>query len=392
VIAQPGGDSFELRDPRLDDPLIEALTETPAPDVLRAPAWRRLVAWSPTSAPVALLLLSGIALGPRGLNLLSLDAMSLLAPVLPVALAGLGVLVGLSLKAGRSDDGRLMFAATLEAGLTLLIVAGGLAMIALADSPSFVAPLWLVAVGAGICAASSLTLPTATPLEPRTAPTRLIELGVLVPIIAGSVVMAWLRNQELVGGATVLASAAGLICALAIATWLLLTQAPSQTEERVLTVAALLLVGGVADALSQSALLAGVLAGSCWRFAGGRPAESISRDVLFLQHPLLVLVLLTAGARADLSVPAMVGGAAYVALRTVGRLVGGRLAGRVGGRTLPGDLGIQLLPPGVFGVAFALNLTSVAGSDTSFLLSAVIVGTIGAELLAALVPARRVVA
>jgi hypothetical protein len=391
-MAPPDGDSFELRDRRLDDPLIEALTETPAPGDLQAPAWRRLVAWSPTSAPVALLLLSGIALGPRGVNLVSLDALSLLAPVVPVALAGLGVLVGLSLKAGRSDDGRLLGAATLEAGLTLLIVAGGVALIALAASPVLVQPLWLAAAVAGIGAASSLTLPTATPLEPRTAPTRLVELGVLLPIVAGSLVLAWLRSQELVGGLTVLAAAGGLVAALATATWLLLMRAPSETEERVLTVAALLLVGGVADALSQSALLAGVLAGACWRLAGGRPAETISRDVLFLQHPLLVLVLLTAGARADLTVAALVGGAAYVALRVIGRLAGGALARRVGGGTLPGDLGIQLLPPGVFGVAFALNLTSVAGSDTSRILAAVIVGTIAAEFVAALLPARRVVA
>lgn len=391
MIAHPDGDAFELRDRRLDDPLIEALTETPAPEDPQARPWRRLIEWSPSSAPVALLLLAGIALGPRGLNLVSVDSLAILAPVIPVALAGLGVLVGLSLRSGRSDDGRLMAAASVEAGLTLLIVVVGLASLAAAESPSVVRPSWLVAVAAGICAASSLTLPTVTLLEPRTAATRLIELGVLVPIVVGSVVLAGLRSEG-VGGVAVLGAAAVLIGALAIAAWLLLTRTSSETEERVLTVAALLLVGGAADALSQSALLAGVLAGACWRFAGGRPAETISRDVLFLQHPFLVLVLLTAGAQADLSVAAIVGGTAYAALRAVGRLAGGMLSRRVGGGTLPRDLGLQLLPPGVFGVAFALNLAGVAGIDTSLLLTAVIVGTIEAEFLAALLPARRVVA
>ena len=50
----------------------------------------------------------------------------------------------------------------------------------------------------------------------------------------------------------------------------------------------------------------------------------------------------------------------------------------------------HLLPPGVFGVAFALNAAGVAGADASVLLAAVVGGTIGAELVVPLLPARRV--
>jgi hypothetical protein len=46
------------------------------------------------------------------------------------------------------------------------------------------------------------------------------------------------------------------------------------------------------------------------------------------------------------------------------------------------DLGLHLLPPGVFGVGLALNAGSVVGADTSMLLAAVVVGTIGSELVA----------
>jgi hypothetical protein len=125
-----------------------------------------------------------------------------------------------------------------------------------------------------------------------------------------------------------------------------------------------------------------------WRYAGGHPRDTISRDVLFLQHPLLMLVLLVAGARADFA-PASLGlAAAYVVLRVVGKLAGGVVARRAGGATLPRDLGLHLLPPGVFGVSFALNAGTI-GADASVLLTAVVAGTIAADGVALFLSPRR---
>jgi Kef-type K+ transport system membrane component KefB len=171
---------------------------------------------------------------------------------------------------------------------------------------------------------------------------------------------------------------------------LLLTRASSETEERVFAVSALLLVGGVAAALSLSALFGGLVAGLLWRYTGRHPRETIRRDVLFVQHPLLVLVLLVAGARADLSSSTLALGVGYVVLRVAGQLAAGRVARRVAGVNALRDLGLHLLPPGVFGVGLALNAVSVVGADTSMLLAAVVVGTIGSELVAVLLPPRSV--
>jgi hypothetical protein len=166
------------------------------------------------------------------------------------------------------------------------------------------------------------------------------------------------------------------------AAWLLLTMASSETEKRVLTIAALLLVGGVSDALSTSALLVGVVSGLFWRYVEGRPLETIGRDVLFIQHPLLVVVLLAAGANASFPRASLAFGAAYVVLRVLGRLASGAVATRMSGAAMPSDLGLHLLPPGVFGAAFALNAVGVIGADASMLLGTVVLGTIGSELVA----------
>lgn len=389
MTSHPAGDRLGL-DPSLDIPADEGLGQALESDGRRSRSWRRLLDWSATSAPVALLLMAGLAFGPRGLNLLSPGALSLLDPVVPVALAALGVLVGLSVGDRRADDRRVFAAACLDAAATMLVVSAGIAVVALAAMSSIVRPFWTLVLASGICAATSLTLPTGNPLEPRTAATRVIELGVLLPIVAGGLVLAWLRAGSSVGAIVLVAQACGVTLAMAAAGWSLLTRASSETEERVFAVSVLLLVGGVADALSLSALFGGLVAGVFWRYAGRHPRDTISRDVLFVQHPLLVLVLLVAGARADLS-PASLGlGAAYLALRVVGQLAGGIMARRAAGVDVPRDLGLYLLPPGVFGVAFALNAASVVGADAAVLLAAVVVGTIGSEFVALFLPPRRV--
>ena len=381
----PTTDPLGLLEPSLV-PGDDGFGPSPSTDERRSRRWRGLLVWSATSAPVALLLMAGIAFGPRGINLLSSATLPLLDPVVPVALAALGVLVGLGVGDRREDDRRVFGAACLVAAVTVLVVSAGFAVVPLAAMSSIPRPFWILILTGGICAATSLTLPSDDSLEPRSAATRVIEAGVLLPIVAGGLMLAWLRAGSFVGASVLVAHACGVTLALAAAAWLLLTTVSTETEERVFAVSALLLIGGVAAALSLSALFGGLGAGLLWRYAGRRPRETIRRDVLFVQHPLLVLVLLVAGARADLSSLALALGLGYVVLRVAAQLAAGQVAGRVVGATR--DLGVHLLPPGAFGVGFALNANSVVGTDTSMLLAAVVVGTIGSELVAVLLPPR----
>jgi hypothetical protein len=339
---------------------------------------------------VALLLAAGTAFGPLGINLLSRAVLTSLDAVIPVALAALGVLIGVSVGDRRTHDLRTLGAACLAASVTVLVVSAGFGAVAVTTMSSVARPFWVLILAGGICAATSLTLPSDDVLEPRSAAARLIQLGVLLPIVAGGLMLAWLRAGSSAGAVGLVVYACSVTLALAAAAWLLLTRATSETEERVFAVSALLLVGGVAAALSLSALFGGLVAGVFWRYAGRHPRETIRRDVLFVQHPLLVLVLLVAGARAELSLVTLALGVGYVVLRVAGQLAAGSIARRIVGVRAPRDLGLHLLPSGVFGVGFALNAVSVVGADASMLLAAVVVGTIGADLVAVLLPPRSI--
>ncbi len=385
---EPAGGPLGFLDLSLDGPAGEALGRVPGQDGHRTRRWRGLLGWSATSAPVALLLTVGIAFGPRGINLLSSATLPLLDAVVPVALAAVGVLVGVGVGDARADDRRVFGAACLAAAVTMLVVSAGFAVVPFAATSSITRPFWILILTSGICAATSLTLPAGNSLEVRTPTHRVKEFGVLLPMVAGALVLAWLGEGSSAGAAVLLARACGVTLALAAAAWLLLTRASSETEERVFAVSALLLVGGVAAALALSALFGGLVAGLFWRYAGRHPRETISRDVLFVQHPLLVLVLLVAGARAEFSPASLALGAAYVVLRGVGQLGGATLAAHVAGVNAPHDLGRHLLPPGVFGVALALNAVGIVGANASMLLAAVVAGTIGSELVARFLPPR----
>src|SRR5688572_9365077 len=75
------------------DPVVVSQPDESARE--SGPAWRRWLEWSVTSVPVALLLLTGLACGPSGINLLSQELLSSMDFAVPVAIAALGVAVGL---------------------------------------------------------------------------------------------------------------------------------------------------------------------------------------------------------------------------------------------------------------------------------------------------------
>jgi len=169
--------------------------------------------------------------------------------------------------------------------------------------------------------------------------------------------------------------------------WLLFERAESTAERAVYVLGVLALTGGAAAALRVSPLAAGMIAGLCWTVAPGRADRIVQDDLSRVQHPLVVLLLVTAGA---MWVPSQIAVwllAPYLLCRLAGKVIGAWVSSRLVD-VRASDLAAYLISPGVLAVAFALNfrqmLPSAAGE---VLLSTVTTGTALFELFAlAIVP------
>ncbi len=336
-----------------------------------------------------MLLLIGLALGPHGLGVLSVPALDSLDPGISVALAALGVLVGLGIDARRPSEGRLLGAASLETVATILLMALGILMI---RGPLFMRDQipWLLALMLGICAASSSAAADTSGTAVGVFGARIAELDDVLPIALGVLAVVWTRPGTPAAVAWFVVRAAVIAVAIAFATWLLITQTTSESEQRVFAIGALLLLGGAAAHLSLSALFAGLIAGVCWNAAGGLGRESIARDMRYLQHPLVVLLLVVAGSRLEISIDRVGLVVAYVVLRLAGKRVGGWLAARAVPHGPPVDPGFSLSSPGVVGIAIALNVLQANGGSAASktLFAVVVVGSLGSELLSLLISRR----
>jgi hypothetical protein len=123
-----------------------------------------------------------------------------------------------------------------------------------------------------------------------------------------------------------------------------------------------------------------------WNWGPGRADIIVRKDLQKYQHPLVVLVLLAAGASLQFPLAALWLLAPFVVFRLAGKLAGGWLASRLTPSLAPGDLGAYLLAPGIVGIAFVLNVHQhLPYGDGVALLTAVVIGTLASEVVALLV-------
>ena len=370
-------DPLDLQLDRLGTP-ADGVDARPTPSQAFSRRWSTSV-----QAPVFLLL--GIVLGGEGFGILSDSTLSLLDPVVPVALAAVGVLVALEIGATPWIRSRVVAAANVQGIITAMVVAAGMVMLIplLIDD---VLPPWMLALALAVCASTSSVWANGDASNPSSA-AQVLNIDAVLPIVAGGLVIA---TSELQGRAEAILNTAqvlGMALTVAIVGWLLLARTGSDTEQRVFTAATLLLLGGIADYLALSALMAGLVAGAFWHIMGGTTRESIRRDLTHLQHPLIALILLVAGARTEITSGVVALAVAYVLLRAVGKLAGS-IATVVIDPALSRHAAPHVLSPGILGVAFALNMTRALGDDAIVLLSIGVLGTIGAQLLAGAAPAE----
>jgi hypothetical protein len=320
--------------------------------------------FAPGAMPGSLVILCGTALGPYGLGLLSAGVLESFDPAMPVAFAALGVFVGIQFNLRVQRDWQALAANSLQAVVTMGIVGAGVASLAQVWAAVLEPPAWFNGVVLTIGAADG-------PL----------------PVLLGGVALAFLR-EALPGAAAILAlEATGVTLAIAAAGWLLLSRSAEGPERRIFVIALLLLLGGASDYLSLSALTGGLIAGGLWEAADGSTRKAIWRDLLYVQRPLIVLILVVSGARLEVTPLVLAIGLPCLALRLLGSIAGSAAVRRLIPGWQPVDT-LASLSPGIVGLAFALNAVRAAGPDAVTVLSIVVVGAVGSELLAPILTPR----
>jgi hypothetical protein len=242
--------------------------------------------WSKVSSQGALLLLTGITLGPQGLAILTAEILEVLQPAVPVALAALGVTAAF----GSAKGHRLSRRTSLLTAAVILVV--------------------------GLASA--------------------------------------LQQRTVVDALTMVLQAAAIAALLAAAGWDLSSGAGDE-ERRVFAIATMLLLGGVAEFLSVSALFLGWVAASAWRL-WRTEVEQVRIDAAYVRHPVTALLLVMAGAGVvftwqTVALAALTAGGMLTVVLLVRR--------RRGGGALTG--GGAPLPLATFAVALAMDAARVDG-------------------------------
>lgn len=340
----------------------------------------------PLTAPALLFVPLGAAIGPAGLGWVSQTVLGHLYPVVAIALAAIGIFVGFGVALGRPQDRRLLAIASLEALITIVIVAVVCAWL-FTSWQLGVQSTAILALVLGVCAsATSAGVVEPGDSLPHHTATRIADLDDVLPIVVGGAILAMSTSAGPGAGAALALLGFFVPLTVAVAGWLLFERAHDPGERNVFVIGIVALLGGVAAYLGVSPLFAGMVAGLFWKYSPGRSDAIIRDDLRRIQHPLVVLLLIFAGAAMQISYLALWLAGAYVMTRLCAKLLAGWIVSRATPALSPADLGSYLLPPGVIGLAFALSFHLVTFSVTSAaVLTAVAIGTLASELIAAAV-------
>lgn len=341
----------------------------------------------PLTAPALLFVPLGATIGPSGLGWVSQTTLGHLYPVVAIALAAIGIFVGFGVSLERAENRRLLAIASLEALITMVVVAVTCAWLFTRWELGAAGDVAILALVLGVCASAT----SAGIVGPGDAPEhrvamRIADLDDVLPIVVGGAILAMSTGAGPVAGLALAALGFVVPLAVAAAGWLLFERADDPAERSVFVIGIVALLGGVAAYLGVSPLLAGMVAGVFWKYSPGRSDAIIRDDLRRIQHPLVVLLLIFAGAAIEISYLALWLAGAYVMTRLCAKLLGGWIVSRATPNLSPADLGSYLLPPGVIGLGFALSFHLVSFSVTSAaVLTAVAIGTLASELIASAV-------
>lgn len=345
----------------------------------------------PGIAPAIVLVPAGFLLGPQAANVLSIDVLAHLQVGVSLGLALLGVFVGRALTR-EIRNVRLIAAGNIESAVAVTVVAFATWFIITRSQVPVGAGALLVALCLGITAAAS-SAHTADPSDDAgaRAATRIAEFDDLTLIAGGAVLLVAIRGSYGPVSAGLHVAPIVIGAAVALAGLLLFEHAAGESERGLLVLGAVALLGGASAYLMTSSLAAGLVAGIIWTAVPGRADEILAREAHKLQHPLVALLLVIAGAF-FVPTPAVLWMLApYVLFRIVGKVAGAMSVAPLVPGVLTTDLTGYLIPPGVIGVGLALTFMAALPQEAGeIVVSVSAAGTVLSEIIALfLVPAAR---
>ncbi len=336
----------------------------------------------PGIAPVIVLVPMGMLLGPQVLNVLSFEVLAHLQVGISIGLALLGIFIGRALTR-EIRNLRIIMAGNVESAATILIVAAALGFLITRSQVPVGADAMLVALCLAVTAAAS-SGHTADPRSDAAAriAARVADFDDLLLIAAGTVLLVFIRGTyEPVSPWLVLAPI-GIGAIVAVAGLLLFEHSQSESERGLLVLGTVSLLGGASAYLMTSSLAAGVVAGLVWTAFPGRADEIVHREAQKLQHPLVALLLVAAGAFFVPHAAVLWLVVPYVMFRLVGKILGAIASVALLRDIRAVDLASYLVPPGVIGVGFSLTFMSVLPSEAGrIVVSVAAAGALLSEVL-----------
>lgn len=360
------------------DPLD--LADTQAPRRVGWLPYRRLsLGAKATATPTLLFILAGMAFGPHGLNLLTSSVMTNSQALVWVGLAVTGVFVGLGLASRSAVPGRnVALTSGLIALMTVGVIAAGLYLLSSRAGLPLSGALGAGAILAGLSVSVSAAIPTSpTASREIEQAARLADLDDFPLVVGGVIVLAVLSGEAAALRVIVTVAAGG---ALGLAGCLLFSRA-TDTERGLFVAGIVLLLAGAGAYLGTSPLASGCAAALVWSRVPGTADRITAHDLRVLQHPLVVLILIFAGATIQITLAVLWVAAIIVVLRLAAKLLVSVVVSRLAAAS-PSLLASVLLQPGVLGVGLAMNAWLLLGDDYRWVLSAVSLATVTSEALA----------
>ncbi len=328
-------------------------------------------------------LVLGAALGPSTAGALKASDLEQLRPLYALGLGFGGLMIGLNLdlRVLRRLPAAAYKAASAHSVLAFLFVAAPLTGVLYTLTSLTV----LGAIGAAslLGAAASISSAHLAVLWSRTGRLdrlRGLSVSVLTMLddLTGLIVLAvalvfGASSEPGAGlGLVLVAVVLGLFCGALIA--YLIHRTLDTAEVMAVLIGSVALVSGAAAYLRVSALLAGLFCGAVLSLLGGKTVELVFRTLARIERPAYLVLVFLIGALVDLrSFTTWLILPAFVALRFLGKVAGGRLAAKVAGDALalPPRLGYALLAQGGVSLCLLTDYLLLVPGEASQLVSAV---------------------